>query len=112
MLFNKQITEEKFNEINNKIRDFNFYPKQTNAFELLKKAGEWSAIETQQLTTKDFTEDWANIPEEMLEYIKGLKEFDKDIFKEITGLDIDNKAEELTMEEVCKELGRTIKIKK
>jgi len=41
-----------------------------------------------------------------------LPNFDAEIFKEITGIDIEEKEEEMTMEEVCKELGRTIKIKK
>ena len=111
MLFNKQVDEKRYKEVYDKLQEFNWYPKQTNAFELYEKAGKWSAIETSQLTYKEnFTDDWVNIPQDMLEYIRGLKEFDSEIFKEITGLD--DKPQEMTLAEVCKELGRTIKIKK
>ena len=41
-----------------------------------------------------------------------LPNFNAEIFKEITGIDVDQKEEEMTMEEVCKALGKTIKIKK
>ncbi len=48
-----------------------------------------------------------------IELLKKLPNFDAEVFKEISGIDItvDN-FEEMTMEEVCKELGRKIKIKK
>ena len=41
-----------------------------------------------------------------------LPNFNAEIFKEITGIDVDQKEEEMTMEEVYKALGKTIKIKK
>lgn len=41
-----------------------------------------------------------------------LPNFDADIFEEITGIKVNEKTEEMTMEEVCKALGRNIKIKK
>jgi hypothetical protein len=44
--------------------------------------------------------------------VKNLPNFDADIFFEISGIRIDEDIEELTMEQVCAELGREIKIKK
>jgi len=96
----------------NKLRSFDWYPKQTNAFELYTQCGnEWSKINTSDLTYKDWDKSWKDMPTEMVEYLQSLPEFNADLFKEIIGLDINIKVEELTMEEVCKELGRTVKIK-
>jgi hypothetical protein len=67
------------------------------------------------LKTLDFKEAcrvwWSENPHRHSDFLN-LPNFNADIFKEITGIDVDEKVEELTMEEVCKELGRTIKIKK
>lgn len=48
---------------------------------------------------------------ERQEYLD-IPHFDKDIFYEITGVKVDEQAEEMTMEEICKTLWRTIKIRK
>ena len=38
--------------------------------------------------------------------------FDAEIFEEITGIDVEEQVEEMTLEEVCKRLGKTVKIVK
>ena len=55
-------------------------------------------------------EGWSNASQEFKDWVLGLPNFSPEIFKSITGLDIDEKVEELTLEEVCKQLGKTIKI--
>ena len=55
---------------------------------------------------------WSEASERRKDWYKNLPNFDKDIFFEITGIKIDEEVEEMTMEDVCKALGKTIKIKK
>ena len=57
-------------------------------------------------------EYWTRASEEDKEWFTTLPNFDSNIFKEITSIDINQETEEMTMEEVCKALGKTIKIKK
>jgi len=67
------------------------------------------------LKTLKYKEAWAKWWEDnkyKKDDIKRLPNFDAKIFEEITGIKIDEETEEMTMEEVCKALGRTIKIKK
>lgn len=42
------------------------------------------------LQEKTIKNAWAGIPDEMLEYITHLPEFDAEIFKKITGIDVEN----------------------
>lgn len=55
---------------------------------------------------------WRNANEEERKIFLSLPWFDSEIFEEITGIDVNNKEEEMTLDEVCKELGRNIKIVK
>ena len=68
---------------------------------------------------KEYTykEAWANAykkaSESDIELLKALPNFDAEVFRDISGIDITViKVEEMTMEEVCKALGKDIKIKK
>ena len=54
---------------------------------------------------------WAENEDRHKDFLK-LPSFDAEIFKEITGIDVTQETEEMTMEEVCEALGKTIKIKK
>jgi hypothetical protein len=54
---------------------------------------------------------WNEHPERHKDFLE-LPHFNKDIFFEITGINVDEEVEEMTMDEVCKALGKTIKIKK
>ena len=64
------------------------------------------------LSYKEAWKKWWEENEDEHNKFLELPNFDAEIFEEITGIDIEEKEEEMTMEEVCKELGRTIKIKK
>ena len=64
-----------------------------------------------------YKEAWANAykkaSESDIELLKALPNFDAEVFRDISGIDITViKVEEMTMEEVCKALGKDIKIKK
>ena len=52
----------------------------------------------------------ANREEQLL--IKNLPNFDAEKFFQISGIRVDEDVEELTMEEICKRLGKNVKIKK
>ncbi len=87
MLFNKPITEERFNEVDINLGDW--YPKFTNAEELKEKYGngEWCATPAPAITGRTAKEAYAEMPTELVEYIKSLPEYDDEIFRKITGAD-------------------------
>jgi len=61
---------------------------------------------------ESWKEYWSRASKEDKEWFTKLPNFSADIFEEITGIKINEEVEELTMEQLCKELGRVIKIKK
>ena len=89
MLFNKPITKERFNEVNKKLGVW--YPKFTNAEELKEKYGngEWRATPAPAITGRTAKEAYAEMPTELVDYIKSLPEYDDEIFRKITGADDD-----------------------
>ena len=69
------------------------------------------------LKVYDYQEAWKiaydKASKEDIELLKALPNFDAEVFEKISGIDVnDTKVEEMTMEEVCKALGKDIKIKK
>lgn len=96
MIFNKQVTEARSNEVRSQIYSLwnGWRPYQTNAYDLRKEAGgEWSKIDVSKLKRKTWHESWVGMPQAALEYIKSLPEFDAPLFKEITGLEISANSE-------------------
>ena len=87
MLFNKPITEERFDEVNKKLGGW--YPKFTNAEELKEKYGngEWCATPAPAISGRTAKEAYSEMPTELVEYIKSLPEYDDEIFRKITGAD-------------------------
>lgn len=86
-LFNKQSDEERCQEVITKLKTFNYYPKYTNYSELLDEADDkWESVCFSKLKTQGNTNAWADMPSEMLEYIKSLPEFDAKVFEQITGI--------------------------
>lgn len=55
---------------------------------------------------------WSEAQEEEKNKFLTLPWFDSEIFKEITWIDTNETIEELTLEEICKRLGKTVKIVK
>ena len=81
-IFNRKVLKDRFFEVYNKILSFNFYPKYMNWSEI-KGNKEWWAFNFERLAVND--NPWGGMPKEMLEYIKNLPEYNKDIFNKITG---------------------------
>ena len=90
LLFNKQVTEERIDEVKSKFREVtnNWYPKQTNAFELyLENGPDWSKVPVQDLVRKSWAASWKDMPQVGIDYLASLPEFDEKIFKEVTGIE-------------------------
>ena len=87
-LFNKIVTEERIEEVRNKILSFSWHPVFNNAFELKKEKEEWFEVNIPGIFEIDNRTAWSTMPKEMKEYLESLKEFDKEIFEKIIG-DID-----------------------
>ena len=87
MLFNKPITKERFDEVDIKLGDW--YPKFTNAEELKGKCGngKWHATPAPAIMGRTAKEAYAEMPTELVKYIKSLPEYDDEIFRKITGAD-------------------------
>lgn len=95
-IFNTDVTEAEYNKVKNALN-----------------AKSYERLFTKTTTYTDaWKEMWDGFKQEDKDFFTSLPHFDKDIFKEITGIDIEEEPEEMTMEEVCKALGRTVKIKK
>ena len=89
MLFNKQITEERYKEVKSKYLELlnGWEAFQTNGNELYKEAGNsWDKVDMNKFTTIDWNEAWKSMPNEAIDYLKTLEEFDAEIFTKITGL--------------------------
>ena len=87
MLFNKPISKERFEEVYSELSSW--YPNFTNAEELKEKYGngEWCATPAPAIVGRTAKEAYAEMPTELVEYIKSLPEYDDEIFRKITGED-------------------------
>ena len=87
-LFNKPITEERFETERNKIIRFadGWYPNFTNAEELRQKSGgDWEATPADLIKERTAKEAYSDMPKALLDYIRSLPEYDEEIFNAITG---------------------------
>ena len=82
-MFNKPITESRFEAVYNKLCSFCWYPKFNNAYDL-KGNLEWYETNIPAIVSVDAKTAWSFMPKEMLEYIESLPEYDGKIFKKIT----------------------------
>ena len=89
--FNKEVGKKRYEEILKEVR---------NIFKDFKL----------NLKSKTWNKAWQDCPVEVLNKLKDIPEYNKECVEYITGRKIDN-IEEMTVEEICKELGRDIKIK-
>ena len=87
MLFNKPISVERFNKISNRLSGW--YPNFTNAEELRQKYGDgkWESTPAPVIVGRTAQEAYAEMPEELIAYVKSMPEYDDEIFRKITGAD-------------------------
>ena len=86
IIFNKLVSEERFNEVYRKLLKFNYEPLWDNFYEL-KGNKEWWSIAFPELMSVDNKTAWSKMPDEMRTYIKSLLEYDENIFKAITEME-------------------------
>ena len=118
-MFNKP-TNKKWDEIDHPNFDKFYLNKWISEDEMTdeeKVADKMFYVRQGYLKTFSWEEAWKNFwrdtDEENRQKFLALPNFDAKIFKDITGIDVQkDEVEELTMEELCKELGRVVKIKK
>ncbi|MBR4972034.1 MAG: hypothetical protein IKY59_03585 [Oscillospiraceae bacterium] len=82
-LFNKRSSAKRINEIRQELKQFNWLPSFANWYDI-KGDKEWWAFCFPQLKEVSNADAWAKIPLPMLEYIKGLPEFDEKVWSDIT----------------------------
>ena len=87
-LFNKRIGKRKFEEIECKIRKLanGWFPKFNNAYELYDVVGkEWELVPPYKIMAMPREYAYSDMPQELVNYLTSLPEFDADIWYEITG---------------------------
>ncbi len=84
LAFNKPITEERFEEIKERLNSFDWYPVFNNAYQL-KGDLEWYETNIPAIVSVDNKTAWSFMPQEMIEYIQNLPEYDEEIFDQIIG---------------------------
>lgn len=84
MLFNKPISEKRFNEVFANLGSW--YPRFNNAEELKEKYGngEWKNTPAPEIRGRTAKEAYADMPADLIAYVKSLPEYDEEIFKAIT----------------------------
>ena len=83
-IFNKRVDEKRFEEVRNRIREFDWYPRFNNA-EALKGNLEWYETNIPAIVNVPNKDAWALMPKALEEYIKSMPEYDAEIFAKITG---------------------------
>ena len=83
-LFNKPVSDARFDEVYLALDGW--YPRFNNAEELKKDfgAGKWECTPVSAITARTAKEAYADMPAELIKYIKSLPEYDEEIFKKIT----------------------------
>ena len=87
-VFNQQVSEQRVNEIKNSIRELegDWFPKFTNAYELYNANGQdWLSTPAPKIQGMDRAYAYADMPQQLVDYLKSLPEFDADIWQQITG---------------------------
>ena len=85
MIFNKPVTAERFDEVWFKLNGWE--PDFTNAQQLKREFGDgkWANTPVFEITSREASEVYAEMPRKLREYIKAMPEYDDEIFKAITG---------------------------
>ena len=85
MIFNKPVTVVRVDEVWSKLNAWK--PDFTNAQQLKREFGygKWANTPVFEITSREASEVYAEMPSKLREYIKAMPEYDDEIFKAITG---------------------------
>ena len=84
VMFNKKTTKARFDEVYAHIQSFRYVPNFDNFYEL-KGDKEWWSLCFPMLMEVDNKTAWSKMPQEMIDYIKSLPEYNEKIFEKIVG---------------------------
>ena len=89
-IFGIEVSDERFDEVMSIIQSFNWKPTFNNLKTLyLKSDSKWEETPIPNAKELSIKEAWSDMPKEMLEYIKSLPEFNKDMFYKITQIEVE-----------------------
>ena len=83
-LFNKRSNKKRIDEVKVQLLNFYFAPHFANWYDV-KGQKEWYAFCFPELKSIDNKTAWSKMPQEMLDYIKSLPEYDEEVFNKIVG---------------------------
>jgi hypothetical protein len=118
MIFNKKVSEDTYNQTKEYLDAKNFkLPvakwveyKNLSKYEQTSTAKQLDGL-LKTLNYQDaWKEMWTEMKQEDKDFFKTIPNFDADIFEKITGIKYEEEIEELTLAEVCKRLGKNVKI--
>lgn len=92
-IFGEEVTEVRYNEVYNKFRQKlnDWTPTFNNLRGLYQKFGQdWRFVPIPEAHGISKEEAWKDMPKEAIAYIASLPEFDREMFKEITGIEVAN----------------------
>ena len=84
-LFNKKSNEKRIDKVKAELLGFNFVPQFENWYDVKGEKG-WYAFCFLELKVIDNKTAWSKMPQEMLDYIKSLPEYDEEVFNKIVGV--------------------------
>jgi hypothetical protein len=117
-IFGVEVSADRFNFVMQELYGEldGWRPKFNNALELyIKNGSDWAKVDVSHITEtlKDWDkpyEAWKDMPKEAIEYLQSLPEFNADIFKRVTGIDVtQSKVQEFTLVELAEKLGVDVK---
>ena len=121
-IFNKYVTEDEYTKVKNSLVIKNFKlpiakwikkedmtRDEKDNYSSYRETGGYLKKLSYQYAWKEM---WNEFSQSDKTFFKEIPHFDAKIFEKITGIKIDDEVEEMTVEEVCKRLGKTIKIVK
>jgi hypothetical protein len=106
MCFNKSISESRFEEIKLELSNVlgGWLPKNTNRMQLYDASGKVWKYEDSKDQSVCIDKRFSDMPQKAIDYLKSLPEFDAEIFKKITGIDVQSPD---SNQEIC---GKVVEI--
>ena len=113
MIFNKQTNKERAAQVIGLYREKlnGWRPRYNNAIKLYEASGrEWKNVDASKIEEVNNKVAWEGMPTEAIDYLKSLPEWNAEIFKEITGIDVNQPKVEVLITVNGKEINEPMSI--
>lgn len=105
-IFGQIVSEHRYEKVWLKLHEslHGWFPKFNNAFELYTKNGsQWEKVKASEIchTLKDHNEPyeaWKDMPQEAIDYLVSLPEFNAENFKRVTGIDVSKPKQDIEID--------------